>query len=611
LSRYTHIILYAFIAGAVCFLTVPAVPGASRGLPPAGLKCYLVQMHIHAHSNHNGSDLPASMEWHSYQAQKYGFDVVWWSDHSEIFDEYTDIRVSLGRAEYDRENQTVMLPSRRMGRRLSRFDVAGPEEGFAVSTQGPNLRMRLVSSHGGKFDSASLTPASGRGLVKSLDWCRPVSSGLRLEVVMSMNDLDDDSFLRFKFKLAAHPEGRHRLIYNIVRGEGSPPEVVGDTLVVQSVGIGGFPARLAFDLERAAAYLTDGYDNTLSSVTMEFGVRNGATVEVAVDSLNLISTRPSGENQYRVVEKLARLYESRYGVTQYIGVEAGGVHTPERPHMNAFFPEKAETFENTVIGPGVDRSVWTSRVHDRGGLVSLNHPFGAALTPEIREQPEGADVPTLRQLAATAAPMPVDELWRVAAPIIETGGLGCDVLEVGYLFRGNGSLNDHLRLWDLVLAHGVRLVGTGVTDSHGGVWGPDMLPNSFASWIWAKDKSRESLLAAVKAGRVCFGDPFLWEGRFAFGVEEAFMGDTLHVEPGKDVHCWILMDPWEDGMEVRFVHVKIESRRQPRIIDQGSLDSPGDGFNVHVEDPGFVRVEVYGRDGDPIVFSNPVWLIPG
>lgn len=567
-------------------------------------------MHIHAHTNHNGNDLPASMEWHCAQAESHGFDVIWWSDHSQVFDTYDDMRISFRNAFFDEATGSVDLGRTRSRRRLSRLNLEGSLEACSIDTHGRSLEIEVTSRGAREFDSVKMTPASERGPVKTVSWCRPVTSGLRVEVAMDVTGLGEDSFLRFGFDLAAHPEGRHHLVFDVVHGKDSEPEVIGDTLVVKTMGVGGFPSRLSFDLERAAAHLPDGYDNTLGSLFIEFGARNGATIKVAVDSLILISDRPRGDNQHRVILQLAERYESRYGIAQYIGVEASGIHTPRRPHMNAFFPESTETFENLVIDPTVERTRWAAGVNERGGLVSLNHPFGAALRPSARGLDADLAAVSLWDLANTAGPIPEQDLWVVAEPIIETGGLGCSILEVGYIFRGTGSLADHLRLWDLVLAHGVKMMGSGVSDAHGGIWGPDLRPNPFASWIWAEGKDRSSLLQSLRAGRVCFGDPFLFRSKLAFGVDGAFMGDTLRVERGAGPTGWIKIEPWVDDLEVRLVQVRIEAGREPGYIRRDILTNPRGGFKIPVEEACFARIEVYDPGGRPLAFTNPVWLIP-
>jgi hypothetical protein len=599
-------IRYAIIAGAISLGIAPVFLFAS---PPIDLNCYLVQMHIHAHTNHNGNDLPASMEWHCAQAEAHGFDVIWWSEHSEVFDTFDDIRVSFRNASFEEAAGFIDLGLTRARRRLSRLNLEVPTEGWTADVVDGRLEAS-VTFGGCCFADVKLTPASERGTVRSVSWARPVASGLRVEVDMDVRGLGEDSYLTFGFDLAAHPDGQHHLVFDIVPGDPSEPIVVGDTLVTLEVGVEDFPARLGFDLEEAAAYLPDGGDNTLSSLFIEFGARKGATIEVALDSLILISGKPAGENQHRVISELLDEYVARYGMTQYMGVEASGIHTPERPHMNAFFPESTETLANLVIDPAVERTEWAAGVGRRGGIVSLNHPFGAALSPSARGVDAYDNSIPLLELASGVGPIPEEDLWDVARPIIETGGLGCRILEVGYIFRGTGSLADHLRLWDLVLAHGVRMVGSGVSDAHGGLWGPDLRPNPFASWIWAEGVDRSSLLKALGAGRVCFGDPFLFKSKLAFGVDGAFMGDTLRVERGAEPAGWIRITPWVDDLDVRLVLVKIEAGREPVYIRRDRLSEPRGGFKILVEEACFARIEVYGKDGGPLVFSNPVWLMP-
>jgi hypothetical protein len=149
-----------------------------------------------------------------------------------------------------------------------------------------------------------------------------------------------------------------------------------------------------------------------------------------------------------------------------------------------------------------------------------------------------------------------------------------------------------------------------VSDSHGGIWGPDLRPNPFASWLWAKGVDRASLLEALEAGRVCFGDPFLFKGEFAFGVEDAFMGDTLYVASGSRPSGWVEIEPWRHDLDIRLVQVKIEPGREPAYIRRARLENARRGFEITVDRACFARIEVYGPEGEPLVFSNPVWLIP-
>lgn len=599
----------------LCFLTigVPCLDCASSRDSDSKigeLSCYLVQMHIHGHSNHNGNVLPASMELHCSEARKHGFDVIWWTDHARLFEPYDeDIKIDFTGALLDEGSGSVIFEEKR-ARQADRLFVTGPERGCRTALENRRFTVDLESPAGsGDFRKVVLTLGSERGKVHTVDFCRPVTSGLEFLAWMDIDGLDDDTYVRFGFDFSQHPSGQHHAIVNLRRPPLEEPFVIGDTTVVIEIDAGGTETGIRLPLETAVRTLPNGDDNTLSVAYIELGARLGGRINVAIDSLALRSTRPTGEHQYGVADRLGKRYASDYGITQHTGVEIGMFHTPRLPHMNAYFPDSTEGAESVMLERRIKREQWVEEVHRRGGLVSLNHPFGASLRPRRQT---GTDFPSglsVRELSKRGETVKDDDFWRVAKPIIEEDGLGADILEVGYLFRGMGSLEDHLRLWDLALANGVNLVGDGASDAHGGLWGPDMVPNPFGSWIWAEGKGRDDLLRALKAGRVAFGDPFLWKGRFAFGVGEVMMGDTLELNGECDVVGWIHMMPWRDDIDIRLVQVEIKQGRTLSVLRRESIDHGRDGIPIHVDRPCFVRIEIYETDGTPLVFSNPVFLI--
>ncbi len=599
---------------ALCFVAV-AVPSldcaSSKDVEPrlGGLGCYLVQMHIHGHSNHNGNALPASMESHCFQAAKHGFDVIWWTDHARLFEPYDeDITIDFTGAQVDEGSGSVIFGEAR-ARELDRLLVDKPASGCSIAIEGQRLLVDLESPSGSReFRKVVLTLGSERGKVHTVDYCRPVTSGLEFLAWLDIDGLGQDAYVRFRFDLSWHPAGQHHVIFDLADPPLEAPVVSGDTTVVIEVDKAQARGRLALALEGAAAELPNGDDNTLSVAYVEIGVRRGRAIAVAIDSLGFGSKLPAGEHQYEVVDRLGSRYASDYGITQYTGVEIGLFHTPRLPHMNAYFPDSTQSAPSVMLDRTMKRDKWVEGVHMLGGLVSLNHPFGASLRPRRKS---GADFPaglSVRDLSKQGQTVEDDDFWRVAKPILEDDGLGADILEVGYLFRGIGSLEDHLRLWDLALANGIDLVGNGASDTHGGAWGPDMVPNPLASWVWAEGKGRDQLLRALKAGRVAFGDPFLWTSKFAFGVGPVMMGDTLELPGECDVQGWIHMDPWRSDIDLRLVQIRIKRGRELSVIRRESIEYPRDGIPIHVAEPCFVRVEVYEKDGTPLVFSNPVFL---
>jgi hypothetical protein len=630
-----------------------------------GLNCYLVQLHLHGHSNHNGSDLPASMESHTREAALAGFDAIWWTDHAELFHAFDDYTIDLGSATMDSAGTAVLLGAR-LGRQLSALSVSAEGKDCGVSLEGGRLVMEAEADAGARdFAKVAISPTSRLGKVHTISFCRPVTSGLKLGLWLEVDGLESgladgaegDAYLRVSFDFSWHPRGRHHAIFE-ASGEASleaaaPPteletalQTAGDTTVtwqfeVPRVGRGERNARMVFDLEAAVSPLAAGADNTLSGFSIEIGARNGRAVRLALDSLALWSDRPEGRQQLARVQGLAEAYGSGGHPTEYVGFEIGGVHTPQLPHMNAYLADPALVYGCLAAADTLARRAWVDRVHEAGGLVSFNHPFGANRNPRRRglrdtqgvgERAGGPgdtgtgdygdsdeDTPAAvspRLLAARGPAVGEADFRDVAEALLDGRGLGADMLEVGYIFRGTGSLADHLRLWDLALANGIRLVGTGTSDSHGGAWGPDMRPNCFASWVWAPSAGAGDLLGAIKAGRVAFGDPFAWKGGLAFGVQsgagEALMGDTL-LAVNRSATGWIATEQALGDCTLKLVQVALgqgrqveEVRKAERTIDPAEAEA----FEITVTDSCYVRVEVYGKDGTPLVFSNPVYLLP-
>ncbi len=585
---------------------------ASRpGSAFSDLKSYLVQMHIHGHSNHNGNDLPASMESQCCEAFKSGFDVIWWTDHEFLFEGFADdVAVDFKDAVFSADSSALVFADSR-ARSLTRIDVRRPARGSHLELTNGRLSVAVQS------DPASRKPnrlefalASERGKVRLVNFCRPVTSGLEFRTWGRVRGLGEDASMRIAFDFSWHPGGRHRAVFDLVQRATKGREVIGDTTVVQQVQIVGENLDLVLDLEAALAPLPNGDDNTLSSCRIEMATRSGETIEVALDSLKIVSSRPAGENQYNTVRKLVRRYGDKYGVKQYIGVEVGLLHLPTMPHMNAFLPKDKSTYENTWVRNDMARSEWIKSIQDMGGIVCVDHPFGAALRPM---RFDGETLPpdlSLRDLSRKEGLVNEAYFQQVAGPIVEGGAWGADLLEVGYLFRGAGSLADHLRLWDLALANGVRLMGFGSSDSHGGRWGPYMEPNPFATWIWSVSDDADDLLDAMRSGKMVFGDPFFWKSELFFGVDDALMGDTLFVDKHKDVGGWIHMEPWRNDIEVRLIQVEIRDTDEPKVIRSDTIENTRNEFPIRVEKPCFARVEIYDKDGIPLAFTNPVYLMP-
>ncbi|MGQ9809962.1 MAG: hypothetical protein ACUVQ7_01290 [bacterium] len=608
-------LIIAVGVGLICGIVLSAQPASESAKPiPEGLFPYLVQMHLHGLSNHNGNQLPASMESQSYEARRNGFDVIWWSDHSRIFESYRGDKII--------DFTSALLEGDQSIKNKFTIRLGGIKRGLSLlSATSSGAGCRLEIGRGllfVVFDKVSKGPCERRtvlrtsssiGKIKQLDFSRPVVTGLEFRLWGDFDELlAGRVHLKIGFDLSWHPSGQHHLVFEIGK-ENYRERVIGDTLailpfVVDSAG------SIKLDLEKGASLLPMGYDNSLSDIWIELSTSKCAACTVSIDSFAIHSGNPSGEDVYRVIKELAKEYEAKTGVIQHVGFELGDVHRISNPHINVFLPEStmglwvAEEYHSKPLMDFVER------VHERGGLVSFNHPFGASRMDRSGRVFDDEDLYGASPITLWKSGLRMDqeELNQIAAAMIENQAFQADILEVGYLFRGKGALQDHLRLWDILLSNGLRIIGNGVSDSHGGFWEREMVPSNFATWIWAYSCSTDDLLDGLKKGRSAFGDPFLWRGRFCFGIEDAMMGDTLFVDDVKDLHAWLLMEPALEDASVQIVQVMINHRKQIDYVRNDRVAGLPDHIAISAVTPSYVRLEIYDGLGNPVVFSNPVFL---
>lgn len=606
-------LIFGVILGCGLIRQSPLVERSYTSSIPPGLEPYLVQMHLHGLSNHNGNPLPASMESQTFEAQRNGFDVIWWSDHSRIFESYSEdktVRFTSGLVEQDSISWMIKLGGLRRG--LSLLSARTSGDGCRIDISKGSLLMVFDEIRPGPCERSMILRASSSiGKVKQLDFCRPIATGLELRLWGNLNAIRERmAELRVGFDLCWHPKGQHRLIFEIDQGIPNSGKVIGDTLVVcyaqmDSIGV------LQLDLEKAAGLLPMGYDNSLSDIWLELRTSSCSACTVSIDSFAIHSRKPQGQVIYDLVKELARTYQARYKVVEHIGIELGTVHRISNPHINVFLPES--TAGLWVIDQYETKPLpqFVRRVHERGGLVCFNHPFGASRIDRSGQVLDDEDLYGAPPINLWRSGMRMDprELEEAESTIVENSAFGADIIEVGYIFRGKGALEDHLRLWDGLLSKGMRILGSGVSDSHGGKWEREMVPSAFATWIWAYSKSSDDLIDGLRKGRVAFGDPFLWRGKFCFGVKQAIMGDTLLVSEGEGVEAWLVMEPELVGGSVSIVQVRISPQGQVNYVKRVQVSGIPKTIPISSMAPSYVRVEIYDAFGNPVVFSNPVWLV--
>ncbi|MPZ24171.1 MAG: hypothetical protein GEU28_11675 [Dehalococcoidia bacterium] len=236
-------------------------------------------------------------------------------------------------------------------------------------------------------------------------------------------------------------------------------------------------------------------DNVLGSI------RVAATrTWIRVHSLRVRCRTKSGLGSHRWRRTIANRNASDFNTQEFVGVELNGapqeVSNPTRPlsfaHFNAYLPN-----DGYLAQQGLEGAAYAELVNSRGGMLALNHPFGAS--PGPRRRPPGS----------------LDEAYvrQEALYLLEQDVLGADLLEVGYLEgRGGATISDHLMLWDLLVANrqhlGRVIGGVGVSDSHGS--GPNVQQDDWPFCTWmvpatAPRPNRSQIVDLLRARRMAFG----------------------------------------------------------------------------------------------------------
>ena len=583
----------------------PGTAGGAAGLFP-GLHPYSTQLHVHGHSNHNGSSQPGSMQWHSAWAQRSGTDVLWWTDHVEMFDlRARDGRCDLTAGTLEPGTLDVVGLGTGIGQvtRLA-ASVSGGSSGAALRPDG--LRMTLRSDPAADWQWLEYEARSDAGTLRGLRWPRPISSGAVLELELVAFPEDPDTRTEIAVELSWHLYGeevQQELVFRLVPAREPFQQIaIDDDHALVLVPTPRERTLHRLDLLSGASLLRDGADNTLHRITFRVGARRGREAALVLRAFGIHSTAPAPENQLGSVLAHAGRYELAYGVSEHVGAENGNFERPELPHMNAFLPDDLTDLGLLRQPDGVAQLAdWVEDVHARGGLVSLNHVFGTS--------------------SGFSALLPPDERAArgrsVAAETLATRAFGADLFEVGYLARGGADLRDHLQTWDRLSANGLSLVGVGVSDTHGGAWHAAMQPGSFTTWVLARSTASGDVIEGLRRGRAFFGNGFLWDGTFAFRVGTARMGERalLHADRQPLV---LQLDPWPPEVEVYLVQGTLEPGLEVDYLHALTRIERGAELTLDTRRSCFVRLEAWRPTGpsaerfphgEPIAFTNPVVLL--
>ncbi len=576
-------------------------------------RAYSVQLHLHGPF----SEGEGSIDSHSHEASDVGCDVLWWSEHDFRLLDYGLVsrfgfeawQEELGR------NEAWTTPFKRTPGTKGLLFTAKPEGTKANFVRAPapvkegehSLRL-LAQTTGPEYEPLTVV-FSAAGMLQR----RSLATGVTLRLAAWPQELAGEARLVLEVQLSEHaPRGGLGLEPLVLRYEieaedrpaRSAPRRTGAVYHLPMVCARERWNELEFELSRDAVRgfpEIPGEDNALVHLTLGVETRKGGSAAVFFDDLRILQQRsgpPVYARQAQLLDAVGELYPR---LTQLQGLEL----SPDSHHLNLFceetpLPDYEAIARATPPDPAdpacFEREAFYQRAldwavaetHARGGLVSYNHPFGRTF-----EQGEASDGPSETNEA-------------LLARLLSQRAQGADLLEVGYRKRGGATLDDHLWLWDQAALAGLRLVGIGVSDSHGGRenrWRGQ--PNNFVSWIYARSPAKRDLLAGLRAGRVFFGDIERFDGTLDLALDSGeVMGASLVGAP-PELEVTLSATGTKAGQLVWVV----ESGQRcasypvagPRFRQRHRLVLPARGA-------AFVRFELHDESG-AIALSNPLHFL--
>lgn len=583
-----------------------AVHACGRAEAPPGESAYSVQLHLHG----SFSEGMGSVDSHSFEASDVGCDVLWWSDHDfriTTFEHVTRFGFEDWTEPLDRGEPWRLSLADQLGETKGMLVPARPRGSAAELASSPvregERSLRLSYAPGSKdFEAFMLAFTAARMLER-----RSLALGVALELAVFPAALGPDARGIVQVRLSEHAprEGLAQtqyLLRYVLTDEAFEPFREGDTFHVPVRCESGRWNELALDVtgdaERGFPF-APGDDDVLYRVALGVEARGAARAELWLDDLRIVQevSGPAGlERQRAVLADVARAYPE---VEQLQGVEvsygsrhlnlfcAGAPPLPDYEQIArsvARDPENPALLDERAFARAVIDDV-VARTHERGGLVSYNHLFGVNLegSPKARGSAEQLEI-LLRDRAA-----------------------GADILEVGYRDRGGASLADHLWVWDRAGLAGLRLVGTGVSDSHGG---PDQRwrgrPNNFVSWILAPSPRAEDLVEGLRGGRVFFGDIERFDGTLDLVTDRGHrMGRTVVTDRDEVVVAVEIRDLAEDA-RIAVIESGATARELPAPAGAFSAEH---ALRLPATGPALVRVEARDARGQAFLIGNPIHFL--
>lgn len=513
-------------------------------------KYYGVPMHMHSCWERN-----ASMEGHMYQLNKLGIEYTYFTDH--------DVR--MGRRKFPVEKFDFSQGKLYIEETPTLSHGFQNLVGSVTMTEENELCLSTVS------DSAEWTVSSTT--FDSLRKRHEMSliSNIMIHLGMRMTEPDDDIRIVVDVELSIRPPEFYNghILYVFGNYEGLEDEYH----VVKPMNVSGEKYTLAL-LEDAANI--GGGDNVFRTISFSVASRNKKSAKLFVNHLST-SWDHSFEEGRQIQKTLAEKIGKKYGITPFVAFEISDAGW----HKNCFSTH-VPVLNYEELGFTVSEEYAVNHVLSHGGIFAINHPF------EIYKR------------VLWKEPERKEEVYQtVLNHLLSNHALGATLMEVGFpMGRSEFSIEEHLKLWDVLTGEGIVLTGYGDSDSHGNMGFFE--DNNFVGYIYADEPGEDAFVQSMKAGNLYTGDPvYLQKMTVSFtDGENRPMGCVVYTDrPGRAV---LSIDGIKEEMTLIW-NVNGKDLAPIKVTGDycGEVEIPAEG-KVN-----FARVALY-HNGRCIMLTNPV-----
>lgn len=572
--------LVALLLGAL------SAAGASPASAPR--QPFLVDLHLHG-SLSEGS---ATMAHHSAEAERLGYDGLWWSDHMSRQMAGTYLNAVGFEDSLQQQNGNWFLSEFQLEEDLPsschlEFQHDDPPQGgaylrasHAVPSGAGWSESRLVFQNTQRFHHRSLIS-------------RPV-----VKLRLRLDSLGGNSVFLVRVRLSSRADGLspEGVVNTLEYHPGSmhPPAPAPN---VQQIPLQGFDPDLWNEVvlpvgQDAVGRFWEGEDQALTGVELVLLAKRGKQISMDIDDFRI---ELAGPVDLPVFQAQEQILASRHSTSlfHHVGMEVDGpVQQPvlaisTRDHLIALYPAGIPAlidYRDPGSLPELYPASGVDAVHAAGGVAILAHIFGALTDSGVKPDAQA------RQLVLR---------------LLQNQAWGADAIEVGYPFRQR-PLADFLFVWDQLSARGIYLTGIGSSDDHDVLpW--DLRQNRWASLVRSTGSTASELLTAIRGGQVVFGDPtaFAPDGDLLFEqLGGAYsMGDVVPTAGGQQ-QLHVVVTGAQAGDELVLLRNAAEVQRLP--FTGATLDAV---LSQEVAAGDWLRLEIRDAADAAFLLSNPIYYI--